>query len=136
MTSYLALIPWSELTFEVSRSQGPGGQNVNKTNSAVQVRWTPATSVAFSDLLREKLLRRLAGKLTVEGELLIRCQTSRDQDQNKKECLRKLDELLARTLSDPKPRRPTKPTRGSQRRRAEGKKQRSEIKEGRSKIRY
>ncbi len=133
--SWAQKIPGSELSFEVSRSSGPGGQNVNKTNSAVLLRWSLVDSMALTPEQKDKLTRRLASKLTTQGEILIRSQESRDQDQNKKECLRKLDEMITRALIDPKPRRPTKPTKGSQRRRVEGKKQRAEVKQGRQKVR-
>lgn len=133
--SWVQKIPWSEFSFEVSRSSGPGGQNVNKTNSAVLLRWSLVETLALTSEQKDKLLRRLASKLTTLGELLIRSQESRDQDQNKKECLRKFDEIIARALFEPKARKATKPTRGSQRRRIEGKKQRSDIKQGRQKVR-
>ena len=133
--AWLQRIPFTEFTFEVSRSRGPGGQNVNKTNSAVVLRWTPAATVALSQLEREKILPRLESKLTVGGELLIRSEVHRDQDQNKKDCLRKLGEMLAQAAFTPKARKKTKPTRSSQRRRVEGKKQRAEVKQGRQRVR-
>lgn len=127
-------IPWNEFQFEASRSAGPGGQNVNKTNSAVLLRWSLRDTSAFSEDEKRKLQTRLSSKLTTLGEILIRSQTSRDQDQNKKECLRKLSEMLERALRDPKPRKATKPTRSSQRKRVETKRHRSEIKAGRQKL--
>ena len=126
-------IPWNEWTLEVSRSRGPGGQNVNRTNSAVLLRWNLAQSVAFNERDKAKLLERLAHRLTNEGEILIRSEIHRDQEQNKKDCLRKLGELLALSLHDPKPRRATKPTRSSQRRRVDAKKIRSQVKQRRQK---
>ena len=132
---FLARIPWNELNFEASRSRGPGGQNVNKTNSAMVLRWSVALTLGFSDFEKSKLLTRLASRLTNEGEILIRSEVFRDQDRNKKECLEKLDSLIEQTLKDPKPRRATKPTRSSQRKRFEAKKQRGEIKANRQKVR-
>lgn len=131
----MSRIPWNEFSFEVSRSGGPGGQNVNRTNSAVLLRWSLAATTAFSEEEKEKLLRRLANRLTVNGEILIRSQESRDQDQNKKSCLKKLDDILFRALQDPKPRKATKPTRSSQRKRVESKVHRGEIKAARQKVR-
>lgn len=121
MVDWVARIPWNELDFENSRSRGPGGQNVNKTNSAVQLRWSLAETEAFSPEQKEKLLARLVSKLTTNGELLIRSEVFRDQDRNRKECLRKLGLLLEQGLRDPKPRKATRPTKSSRRKRLDEK---------------
>jgi len=136
MIDWVARIPWNEFDFESSRSRGPGGQNVNKTNSAVQLRWSIVTTEAFPPEQKEKLLTRLASKLTTSGELLIRSEVFRDQDRNRKECLRKLGLLLEQSLRDPKPRKATKPTKSSKRKRQDEKKIRSEVKSNRRSVRY
>ena len=136
--SQLISIPelYRELEFEFVRSRGPGGQNVNKTNSACILRWKLVDSRAMSLETYHLLLTKLASGLTLEGEILIRSEKHRDQDSNKKDSLEKLMALLQRALEKPKLRRKTKPTRSSQRKRVDTKKRRSEIKSGRGKINY
>lgn len=128
---YLERIAWGEFQFETTRSRGPGGQNVNRTNSAVILRWNPSLSAAFSELERELLLRKLSTKLTTGGELLIRSEESRDQDQNRKNCLEKLEKILAVAFFVQKKRKATKPTKSSKRKRVDTKRHRGEIKSGR-----
>lgn len=128
---YLERIAWGEFDFETTRSRGPGGQNVNRTNSAVILRWNPALSAAFSELEKEVLLRKLATKLTTAGDLLIRSEESRDQDQNRKNCLEKLEKILTTAFFVQKKRKATKPTKSSKRKRVETKRHRGEIKSGR-----
>jgi ribosome-associated protein len=132
--NYLERIPYNEFIFEAVRSRGPGGQNVNKTNSAVILRWSPSLSTAFSQQERELLLRKLP--LTDAGELYIRSEESRSQEQNKSTCLKKLVLILEKAFFVQKRRIKTKPTRSSQRKRIEGKSHRSDIKKGRGKIRH
>jgi ribosome-associated protein len=121
-------LPYHELEFTSMRSRGPGGQNVNKTNSAVQLRWNLATSSSLPAEIQLKLIEKLAFRLTTEGELLIRSETSRDQDSNKKACVEKLLEILDQALFVPKKRFKTKPTRSSQKKRLDTKSKRSEVK--------
>jgi Protein chain release factor B len=128
------VIPYHELDFSFARSRGPGGQNVNKTNSAVILRWNLLTSTAITEEVRERLKFRLQGKLTNDGELIIRSETQRDQDQNKSECIRKLHETLERAMFVPKKRVATKPTRSSVRKRLDTKKVTSEKKDLRKKV--
>ena len=128
-------IPFHEMDFSYARSGGPGGQNVNKTNSAAILRWNLEGSVAFNEDQKERLRHKLQGKLTKEGDLVIRSDVHRDQDQNRSECIRRLNEILQRALHVPKKRVATKPTKSSQRKRVETKKQRSETKSLRQKIR-
>lgn len=128
-------IPFHEIEFSVSRSGGPGGQNVNKTNSAVQLRFNLIETQAFNEVEKARLLEKLRPKLTLTGDLLIRSQESRDQDQNRKTCIAKLEQMLAGAYHRDPPRKKTKPTKSSVRKRAESKKARSEIKAGRAKIR-
>ena len=128
---WIAKIPYNELEFTASRSRGPGGQNVNRTNSAVQLRFNPANSTAFTDFEKGRILEKLTGRLTEEGDLLIRSEESRDQEANKKRCISKLDEILEKAFFRHPPRRATKPTRSSQRKRVETKRARSDVKKGR-----
>lgn len=127
-------IPFSEFDFTYARSRGPGGQNVNRTNSAAILRWNLWASQAISQDVKERLAMKLHGKLTEEGDLLIRSETHRDQDQNRSECIRKLHEILQKALFVPKKRIATKPTRSSQRKRVDSKKRHAEIKSLRKKI--
>lgn len=121
----------SEIRFEVTRSSGPGGQNVNRTNSAVIARWLPAETYGFSDEEKQRIVEKSRHVQTKEGEILIRSQESRDQEMNRKRCLEKIDALIADCLFIPKKRKKTKPTRGSVERRIKQKKQRSDIKKTR-----
>lgn len=132
--NWLERIPWNELEFTAARSRGPGGQNVNKTNSAVQLRFNVKETLAFTDQERSRLLEKLESRLTTTGDLLIRSEESRDQDQNRKNCLRKLTEILDRAYHRQAPRKKTKPTRSSVRKRVESKKRRSEVKQTRAKV--
>jgi ribosome-associated protein len=128
-------IPFNELEFSSVRSRGPGGQNVNKTNSAVILRWNLLNSQSISMEVREKLLAKLGPKLTVEGDLLVRSEVHRDQIQNRGDCIRKLHEILEKALFVPKKRVATKPTFSSKRKRLAGKKTHSEKKVLRQKVR-
>lgn len=132
---WVSLIPFLEFQWEVFRSSGPGGQNVNRTNSGVALRWSPLrTSAAFSDSQKERLSQNLGPRLTVAGDLLVRSDVHRDQDMNKKACLEKLEALLSKAMFVPKARKVTRPTRSSVRKRVESKRKISEVKSGRKKI--
>ncbi len=114
-------IPLSEFEFTYARSGGPGGQNVNKVNSKAILRWHVMASASLPWDVRGRFLSRYASRLTVDGDLIITSQTHRDQASNTEECLEKLKEMLTRVATPPVPRRPTKPTLGSQKRRVESK---------------
>ena len=122
---------WPELQVQTSRSSGPGGQNVNKVESRVELRWHVATSYLLSDEQKQTIQEKLAGQLTAEGYLLVTAQESRSQLRNKETALQKLHELLQKALHRPKPRRPTRPSRGAVRKRLEEKKRHSEKKANR-----
>ena len=128
------LIPWSELEFSAVRSSGAGGQNVNKTNSAVILRWNLRNSVAIPEEQKIKLLQVLSRQLTLDGEILIRSERQRDQVANKKDCVEKLVQMLKTALTPRKKRHATKPTRSSKRKRLDSKRVHSEKKQLRSKI--
>src|SRR6516164_2152858 len=117
-----------ELEEHFIRASGPGGQNVNKLASAVQLRFDVRRSPSLPDDVRARL-ERLAGKrLTREGVLVINAERHRTQERNRADALERLIELIERAAVAPVPRRPTKPTKGSRERRLESKKRRSSIK--------
>jgi ribosome-associated protein len=124
-------IPPAELRVSFVRSGGPGGQNVNKVASKVQLRWTPATSTAFSDADREWLLRKLAPKLTSDGDLLVASNLTRDQGRNRVDAEAKLAAILVAALVRPKKRRATRPSQAAKARRVDEKKARGQIKKQR-----
>lgn len=121
-------IAWSDLDITYSRSSGPGGQNVNKVNSKVQIQWNPSR---LPDAVRERFLAKFGSRIQTDGELLIASQKFRDQHRNLEDCLSKLREMIQSVLIAPRVRRPTKPTRGSIERRIEAKKQQSQRKSSR-----
>ena len=118
----------SELEESFIRASGPGGQNVNKLSSAVQLRFDVRHSPSLPDGVRARL-ERLAGKrLTREGVLVITAQRHRTQERNRADARERLIELIREAATPPVPRRPTRPTRASRERRIETKKRRSTIK--------
>jgi ribosome-associated protein len=124
-------IPAHELVLQFARSGGPGGQNVNKVSSKVELRWSPGASAAVGDDDRAWLVERLASRLTTEGELIVTSTLTRDQGKNRDDAAQKLALIVRTALERPKARRPTRPTRASRRRRVEGKRHRAEIKRNR-----
>jgi len=121
-------IPAGELAIAFARSGGPGGQNVNKVASKVELRWNPTTSVALGDGDRAWLLDRLRSRLTGDGTLIVTSTLTRDQLQNRDDAESKLVLILRTALERPKTRRATKPSRSAKRRRVADKRHRSEIK--------
>jgi ribosome-associated protein len=124
-------IPDTELRVAFARSGGPGGQNVNKVNSKVELRWTPATSGALGEDDRAWLLAKLKSRLTKDGDLLVTSERSRDQGKNREDAAAKMAAIISAALFRPKKRRATKPSRGAKERRIGAKKHRAEIKKGR-----
>ena len=114
-------VPASELSFRATRAGGPGGQHVNTSSSRVEVLWDFASSPAVDAALGERLRARLARRLDAEGRLRVVAQASRSQWQNRADATARLAELVAAALTDPKPRRPTKPSKAVKRRRLEAK---------------
>jgi ribosome-associated protein len=123
-----------EIELEYARSRGPGGQHVNKTNSACLLRWNVPGSVGFSDEDKMILLSKL--RLTADGDVILRSDEFRDQESNRKRVLEKLDQMIERAFFQPKQRKATKPTRSSQRKRRDEKRNRGEIKAGRGKVHW
>lgn len=125
------VIPDGELSFAFVRASGPGGQNVNKVSSAVQLRFDLAGSGALSEPAKTRL-RALAGRrLTDDGAILIIARNQRSQEHNRREALERLAELVRRALVAPKTRKATKPTRASKERRLESKGRQQQTKQGR-----
>ena len=119
----------SELYFETSRSSGPGGQSVNKTNSRVTLRFNVPNSVLLEDREKEILQQKLS--LTTEGDLLISSQESRSQLANKETCKEKFYDMLREAFKKKKVRKVTRPTKASQRKRLDEKKKQGEKKKWR-----
>ena len=124
-------IPDDELVFTYARSGGPGGQNVNKVASKATLRWSVAANTTLPLAVRDRLRQQQANRITVEGELVIQGQRYRDQPRNAEDCLERLRAMIAQAQYVPTPRRPTRPTRGSKRRRLADKKANSERKQQR-----
>jgi ribosome-associated protein len=117
-----------ELDEQFVRASGPGGQNVNKVSSAVQLRFNAAASAALTHAVRERLLKLAGSRATTAGEIVIVAQRFRTQAQNRSDARARLAALILKAWLPPKLRRPTKPTAGSKRRRLESKQKLAQIK--------
>jgi len=125
-------IPDSELVERFVRSSGPGGQNVNKVATAVELRFDIATSPSLPEPLRERLLARRDRRITDEGVLVISAQRFRTQDRNREDARERLAAFIAAGLEVAAPRVATRPTRASKERRLSGKRERGTIKRDRT----
>ena len=123
-----------ELVFSSSRSRGPGGQNVNKVNTRIELRFNISASNLLAEPEKQIITKRLKSQLTSEGELIIVSQTERSQLRNKKEALEKFYTLINKALTKRRKRIPTKPTQASQAKRLETKKKHSDLKSLRKNI--
>jgi len=124
-------IPLDEFEWSFARSGGPGGQNVNKVASKAVLRWNFAASPSVPEDVKARFRDRFPSRLTTEGEIVLASELTRDQGRNREDCLEKLAALLRVAAVRPKVRRPTRPTKGSQRRRMEAKRRQSVRKSGR-----
>ncbi len=120
---------------EFVRSAGPGGQNVNKVATAVQLRFDVGSCRSLAPAVRERLLAREGKRVTAAGELVILARRFRTQEANRRDALERLERMIAAASVAPRPRRATRPSRGARERRLEGKRIRGETKRARGRVR-
>lgn len=128
-------IPENELEFSYARSSGPGGQNVNKVNSKVVLRWNAEQSEALPLGARVRFFGKFASRLTTDGAIVVASDRFRDQPRNREDCLEKLKAMILEIAKPPVPRRKTKPSRGAKERRKSNKRVHGEKKRHRARVR-
>ena len=129
----MTTIPESELEFHFYRAGGPGGQNVNKVSTAVQMRFDAKNSPSLREPVRERLMKLAGSRLTLDGVILITAVRHRTQERNRADAIERLQELVDKASIAPTYRVPTRPTRASKERRLQAKSGRASIKSGRGK---
>lgn len=122
------VIPEQEVLERAIRASGPGGQNVNKVSTAIELRFFIWASSALPDELKQRLAKKRDQRITAAGEVVIQAQRYRSQEQNREDARQRLAALVRSVLEPPKPRLATKPTRASQRRRLENKRAHATLK--------
>lgn len=134
ITDHIA-IEDDEITERFVRASGPGGQHVNKTSTAVELRFDMANSPSLPDGVKARLARLAGSRLTLDGVIVLFAQGARSQEMNRQEARDRLVELIRKATEVPKPRRKTKPTYSSKLKRLESKSRRSGIKAARGNVR-
>lgn len=136
MADEISIIPdlSAEFIFQASRSSGPGGQNVNKVNSKIELRFNIPDSSVLTDSQKETLLQKLAPRINADGYLVIVSQRDRSQLANKEDVIRKAYDLITRALKPVRQRKSTRPTRSSVEKRLAVKRIKSDIKQTRQRI--
>ena len=127
----LVTLPATELSWTAARASGPGGQNVNKVSSKVELRFELRRTIALDPGTKGRLRALARSYLDAEGNLLIKSQLTRDQSRNLEDAREKLKQLVIQALVKPKPRRATKPSRGARARRMDDKNRTAEKKQSR-----
>ena len=127
-------VPLAEIEISAIRSQGAGGQNVNKVSTAIHIRFDVRASSALSDNDKARVLRLRDQRISKEGVIVIKSQRFRSQDKNRSDALEKLAEMIRKALVEKKPRKPTRPSKRSKEKRLDEKIKRSRLKETRRKI--
>lgn len=125
-----------ECQFQFSRSSGPGGQKVNKTESKVELRWPVAATVLFHQEQKDRIQARLSNSINKEGELVLASDQYRSREQNKRAVCERFHSLIEKALHQKKKRKKTKPTKSSIQKRLDSKKKQGDKKRARGKIDY
>ena len=129
----MIIVPEEEIEFSAIRAQGAGGQNVNKVSSAIHLRFSIPDSSLPEDI-KQRLMLLSDQRITLEGVVVIKAQTTRSQEQNKMEAIERLNALVNSVAVPPKLRKATKPTKSSQRKRMDSKTTRGDVKRLRGKV--